>query len=157
MGAWARCECCHLQYHPVPQSCRLRLSRLSGESSPSDLFGRPGAKSYLEAWQHCQFLAPDGLTGPGWWDIDLGIRRTFTVVERPSLHLTFQIEADTQNATNSTFFNINGGGSNNTASWQNNCNPQSTTSNCNLAYGGITGQNRQIPPRDWQFAGRFRF
>jgi len=101
--------------------------------------------------------APDGLYGPGWWDIDLGIRRTFTVIERPSLHLTFQLEADTQNATNSTFFNINGGGSNNTASWENNCNPQSTTSNCNLAYGGITGQNKQIPPRDWQFAGRFRF
>jgi hypothetical protein len=101
--------------------------------------------------------APYGLFGPGWWDIDLGLRRTFTVVERPSLHLTFQVEADTQNATNSTFFNINGGGSNNTASWNNNCNAQSSPSTCNFAYGGVTGQNKQISPRDWQFAGRFRF
>jgi len=99
--------------------------------------------------------APDGLYGPGWWDIDIGIRRTFTVIEKPGLHLTFQVEADTQNATNSTFFNINGSGSNNTATWENNCTGQSTS--CNTGYGSVTGQNKQIPPRDWQFAGRFRF
>jgi Carboxypeptidase regulatory-like domain len=95
--------------------------------------------------------APDGLTGPGWWDIDLGIRRTFVVIERPTLHLTFQVEGDVINSTNSTFFNVSSTG------WNNNCNAQSSSSTCNLAYGAIGGQNVQIPPRDWQFAGRFRF
>jgi len=95
--------------------------------------------------------APDGLYGPGWWDIDLGIRRTFTVIERPTLHLTFQVEGDIINATNSTFFNIS------STSWNNNCSAQSIASNCNLAYGAVGGQNVQIPPRDMQFAGRFRF
>jgi hypothetical protein len=98
--------------------------------------------------------APDGLYGPGWWDIDLGIRRTFTVIERPTLHLTFQVEADVINATNSTFFNIASGGT----GWNNACNSQSIISTCSsLAYGEIGGQNQNIPPRDWQFAGRFRF
>ncbi len=83
--------------------------------------------------------APYGLTGPGWWDIDLGIRRTFNVYTTATVHLTFQVEADVTNTTNSTFFNI---GSTN---WD--------TSN----YGTVNGQNQQIPPRDWQFAGRLRF
>ncbi len=95
--------------------------------------------------------APYGLVGPGWWDIDLNVRRTFTLVERPTLHLTMQLTADVINATNSTFFNVS------STSWNNNCNPQSTSSNCNLAFGAVGGQNNQIPPRDWQFSGRFRF
>lgn len=78
--------------------------------------------------------APDGLTGPGWWDVDLGIRRTFNVRETATLHLTFQVEADVTNSTNSTFFNFNGTG------WNEN------------NYGYINGQNQQIQPRDWQFA-----
>ena len=103
--------------------------------------------------------APDGLYGPGWWDIDMGIRRTFTVLERPTLHLTFQLEADATNVTNSTFFNIasttGSSNNNNAAQWYNNCTP--TAVSCNSAYGAISGQNTQIKPRDWQFAGRFRF
>jgi hypothetical protein len=95
--------------------------------------------------------APDGLYGPGWWDVDMGLQRTFTVVERPTLHLTFQVRGDVINATNSTFFNIASTG------WNNNCNAQSTTSTCNASYGTVGGQNQQIPPRDWQFSGRFRF
>jgi hypothetical protein len=83
--------------------------------------------------------APFGLTGPGWWDVDLGIRRTFNVRETTRLHLTFQVEADVTNATNSTFFNLS------SSQWN------------NSAYGYISGQNQQIKPRDWQFAGRFRF
>jgi hypothetical protein len=83
--------------------------------------------------------APDGIHGPGWWDVDLGLRRTFNVRETASLHLTFQVEADVTNSTNSTFFNFNGTG------WN--------ESN----YGIINGQNQQVVPRDWQFAGRFRF
>jgi hypothetical protein len=83
--------------------------------------------------------APDGLHGPGWWDVDLGIRRTFNVRETATLHLTFQVEADVTNTTNSTFFNFSGSG------WENN----------SFAY--VNGQNQQIVPRDWQFAGRFRF
>jgi len=100
--------------------------------------------------------APDGLYGPGWWDMDLGIRRTFTVIERPTLHLTFQVEGDVINATNSTFFNTYT--SSGKVPWENTCNSQSSISSCNnLAYGTVTGQNIQIPSRDWQFAGRFRF
>ena len=83
--------------------------------------------------------APLGLHGPGWWDIDLGIRRTFNVRETATLHLTFQVEADVSNATNSTFFNLG------SANWD------------SSGYGMVTSQNAQIPPRDWQFAGRFRF
>ncbi len=84
--------------------------------------------------------APDGLRGPGWWDVDLGIRRTFNVRETATLHLTFQFEADVSNATNSTFFNSSSSPAWNTA-----------------GFGTVTGQNKQILPRDWQFAGRFRF
>jgi len=80
-----------------------------------------------------------GMTGPGWWDVDLGIRRTFDVRETATLHLTFQIEADVDNSTNSTFFNLS------TAAWG------------NSAYGKVSGQNQSVQPRDWQFAGRFRF
>jgi hypothetical protein len=43
------------------------------------------------------------------------------------------------NATNSTFFNIA------STAWG--------ASN----FGQISGQNASIQPRDWQFAGRFRF
>jgi hypothetical protein len=102
--------------------------------------------------------APYGLYGPGWWDIDLGLRRTFNILETASWHLTFQIEADVSNATNSTFFNvgsttptINGAASSSVASaggegWSS---PSS--------FGTVNSQNQQIQPRDWQFEGRFRF
>jgi hypothetical protein len=83
--------------------------------------------------------APYGLTGPGWWDIQLGLRRTFNVRETATLHLTFQVEADVDNATNSTFFNLSSG------QWN------------SSGFGLISGQNKSIQPRDWQFAGRFRF
>jgi Carboxypeptidase regulatory-like domain len=83
--------------------------------------------------------APDGLHGPGWWDIDMGLRRTFNVRETATLHLTFQFEADVTNATNSTFFNLSGQTSNSSG------------------FGAVGGQNKSILPRDWQFAGRFRF
>ena len=83
--------------------------------------------------------APDGLKGPGWWDVDLGIRRTFNVRETATLHLTFQFDGEVTNATNSTFFNI------------------ASTSWAASNYGTISGQNKSILPRDWQFAGRFRF
>ena len=97
--------------------------------------------------------APDGLRGPGWKDMDMGIRRTFDVVERPTLHLTFQVEADVSNITNSTYFSLATGATN----W-NTCTAGQTLQQCSaLAFGTIGGQNSQVPPRDWQFAGRFRF
>jgi hypothetical protein len=86
--------------------------------------------------------APLGLHGPGWWDVQLGLRRTFNVRETATLHLTFQFEADVDNLFNSTFFNVN------STSWQ---------GISNTSFGQVNGQNRSIPPRDWQFAGRFRF
>jgi hypothetical protein len=84
--------------------------------------------------------APDGLHGPGWWNINLGMRRTFMLRETATLHLSFQLEADVTNTTNSTFFNVGSA-----AGWD------------NSNYGEMSGQNQQAPPRDWQFAGRFRF
>ena len=83
--------------------------------------------------------APYGLHGPGWWDIDLGLRRSFNVRETATLHLTFEFEADVTNATNSTFFNI------------------ASTTWDTAAFGQVGGQNQNVQPRDWQFAGRFRF
>ena len=83
--------------------------------------------------------APYGLHGPGWWDIDLGLVRTFNVRETATLHLTFQLRADVTNITNSTFFNLAGG------DWNGG------------DFGEVNGQNQSVPPRDWQFSGRFRF
>jgi hypothetical protein len=98
--------------------------------------------------------APYGLTGPGYWDVDLGIRRTFLMHESSALKLTFQLEADVINVTNSTFFSLAGGNS----GWGV-CPPNVTnTTQCSaLAFGTVGGQNGAVPPRDWQFAGRFRF
>jgi len=98
--------------------------------------------------------APYGLRGPGWKDMDMGIRRTFDVIERSTLHLTLQLEADVTNITNSTFFSLASGATN----W-NTCPAGSTTvQQCNaINFGTIGGQNPAVPPRDWQFAGRFRF
>jgi hypothetical protein len=84
--------------------------------------------------------APYDLHGPGWWRIDMGVRRTFNVRETATLHLTFEVDADTFNLTNSTFFNLGG------SSW-----------NSGASFGALSGQNQSVPPRDWQFAGRFRF
>ena len=86
--------------------------------------------------------APYGLHGPGWWDVQMGLRRTFNVRETATLHLTFQFEADVDNLFNSTFYNIA------STAWQG---IGITT------FGEVNGQNRSIPPRDWQFEGRFRF
>ncbi len=98
--------------------------------------------------------APYGLTGPGWWDIDMGIRRTFNVLERSTLHLTFEVEGDVINTTNSTFFNLGG----NSQAWGVCAAGQVSVSQCSqLSFGAITGQNQNVPPRDWQFSGRFRF
>jgi hypothetical protein len=83
--------------------------------------------------------APYGLTGPGWWNTQYGLSRTFNVRETATLHLTFQVEADVFNATNSTFFNLS------SSTWD------------NSAFGQVGGQNKSIQPRDWQFDGRFRF
>lgn len=98
--------------------------------------------------------APDGLRGPGWKDMDMGLRRTFDVRDTDSLHLTFQLEADVTNVTNSTYFVLATGATN----W-NTCGAGLTTiQQCAAnAYGTIGGQNAAVSPRDWQFAGRFRF
>jgi hypothetical protein len=98
--------------------------------------------------------APYGLRGPGWKDMDMGFRRTFNVVERPSMHLSFQMEADVANITNSTFFTLASGAT----SWGACTAGQTTLQQCSaMAFGTIGGQNSAVPPRDWQFAGRFRF
>ena len=98
--------------------------------------------------------APDGLRGPGYKDLDLGIRRTFTIRDTESLHLTLQLEADVTNVSNTTYFSLAS-----TATQWNTCAAGLTTiQQCAAnAYGTIGGQNANVPPRDWQFAGRFRF
>jgi hypothetical protein len=97
--------------------------------------------------------APYNLIGPGYWDMDLGIRRTFQIRETPTFNLKFNVEADVINTTNSTFFSLGNGG----AAWGT-CTAGSTPSTCsNKAYGTVGGQNPNVPPRDWQFAGRFTF
>jgi hypothetical protein len=100
--------------------------------------------------------APYGLYGPGWWDLDLGIRRTFQLVDKGTTHITFQLEADVINATNSTFFTL---AANATAYNPTACAAAAPTiSNCGqLAFGTVAGQNNNVPPRDWQLAGRLRF
>jgi hypothetical protein len=101
--------------------------------------------------------APYGLYGPGWWDLDLGIRRTFSLMERGNQHITFEVEGDVINTTNSTFFTLS------STATQYNPNPcaagvAATVSNCGqLGFGTVGGQNNNVPPRDWQLAGRLRF
>lgn len=117
------------------------------DSTPTDIGASCGnSNSPTATWKigNAARSGAYGLTGPGWWDIDLGIRRTFNVRETATLHLTFQVEADVSNATNSVFFNLA------SSQW----NPPSTTTS---TYGEVSGQNQSIQPRDWQFAGRFRF
>jgi hypothetical protein len=125
---------------------------LSPDSSPTDPDYSAGTTT--EPWTTFKIgniasTAPDGIHGPGWWDVDLGLRRTFTVRETATLHLTFQVEADVSNATNSTFFNVGSLSLSTTGS--------TPYPNWSSAFGTVTGQNQQIAPRDWQFAGRFRF
>jgi hypothetical protein len=83
----------------------------------------------------------------------MGLRRTFNLHESDSFKLKFDVEADVINVTNSTFFNLANGGT----AWGT-CTPGQTIAQCSsLAYGTIGGQNTAVPPRDWQFAGRFTF
>jgi len=114
------------------------MSRLFRDQPNLYLRHDDGTQHHLQDRQPGTFRSY-GLYSSGWWDIDMGLRRTFNVRETATLHLTFQFEADVTNATNSTFFNT--GSTNWDAS----------------GFGVVSGQNQQIPPRDWQFAGRFRF
>jgi hypothetical protein len=121
------------------------------DSNPNNITTTCGTSGINATWKigNVARSAPDGLTGPGWWDIDMGIRRTFMVRETPTLHLSFEFEADVSNATNSTFFNLA------SPSW----NPpsNSVTGVTLTSYGTMGGQNQSVSPRDWQFDGRFRF
>jgi hypothetical protein len=111
------------------------------DSNPTNIYATCGTSGVQYTWKigNIARSGADGLTGPGWWDVDFGIRRTFNVRQTPTLHLTFQFEADASNVTNSTFFNLAG------VAWG--------KSN----YGQVNGQNASVQPRDWQVAGRFRF
>ena len=76
-----------------------------------------------------------------------GYSQPVSVRETATLHLTFQFEADVDNLFNSTFYNVN---------------PTNTSAGYwqgigNTTFGQVSGQNKSIPPRDWQFEGRFRF
>ena len=124
-----------------PDSPSTYIYRTCNEDENTGPLGTSGPLTQTYKLGNIARNAPDGLHGPGWWDVDLGIRRTFNVRETATMHLTFQIEADVTNTTNSTFFNLGGSGS----GWD------------TSTYGEVSGQNQQIPPRDWQFAGRFRF
>jgi len=123
-----------------PSTNIYRTCNAAGSSSNTGPLGTAGPLTESYKLGNIARNAPDGLHGPGWWDVDLGLRRTFNIRETATLHLTFQFEADVTNMTNSTFFNLGGG-----AGWD------------TSSFGVVTGQNQQIVPRDWQFAGRLRF
>jgi len=82
----------------------------SPDSSPTDPTYTTGTTT--EPWTTYKDGATSQLplrmesTDREWWDVDLGIRRTSAFARPATLHLTFQIEADVSNATNSTFFNV---------------------------------------------------
>lgn len=121
------------QAFDCPDSSLQNTTYTCGGTAPN---GEPNQTSKLG---NVARTAPDGLTGPGWWEVQLGLRRTFNIRETARMHLTFQFEADVDNATNSTFFNL------------------ASTNWDTAGFGTIKGQNAAIQPRDWQFAGRFRF
>jgi hypothetical protein len=77
--------------------------------------------------------APYGLFGPGGYNIDAGLSRTFPITER----INFVFNAEAFNVTNTVQF----GGIN--------TNPTSST------FGTVGRQSNS--PRDWQFAGRLNF
>jgi hypothetical protein len=82
-----------------------------------------------------------GLTSPGTWDWDAGLRRTFPIHE----NLQFVFEADCIDVTNHVNF---GGPSSGNLDWS----PTSSS------FGTVTGLAGGVPNnRDWQFAGHINF
>ena len=77
----------------------------------------------------------NNLRGPGFYELDFGIFRTFAITERFKL----QLRAEALNATNHANF----------------ANPTADISNANFGYiTGLTGPNQS---RQWRFGGRFVF
>ncbi len=77
--------------------------------------------------------APYGLFGPGGYDIDAGVTRTFPITRR----INFVFNAESFNVTNTVQF---------------------TGINTNVSSSGFGTVSRQAnSPRDWQFAGRINF
>lgn len=77
----------------------------------------------------------NNLRGPGFFELDFGVFRTFSITEG----IKFQIRAEALNATNHANF----------------ANPQADFNNSNFGYiTGLTGPNQS---RQWRFAGRVSF
>jgi hypothetical protein len=77
----------------------------------------------------------NNVRGPGFFEVDFGIFRTFALTERFRL----QLRAEALNATNHANFG----------------NPTADISNSNFGYiTALTGPNQS---RQWRFAGRFSF
>jgi carboxypeptidase family protein len=77
----------------------------------------------------------NSLRGPGYTDVDFSLFRNFTFLER----YTFQFRAESFNLFNHPNF----------------ANPDSTVEDSN--FGKITSINSSSSPREWQFAGTFKF
>jgi hypothetical protein len=90
--------------------------------------------------------APYGLRGPGNYDIDTTIRRTFDLWNRENVKFVF--EASAFNATNHVWFGTTSGNSAGGSIGQ-------SFTGSGTAFGAVTGQANN--PRQWQFAGHINF
>jgi hypothetical protein len=83
--------------------------------------------------------APYGIMGPGTYQLDISLRRTFPIYKRASL----LFEGDMFNVTNHTFFAV----STSSLSFSSSTTPMGT----------ISGQSSLEPSRDMQFAAKLQF
>lgn len=80
-------------------------------------------------------VGADNIWSQGWYNVDLGLKRSFPIYERLSL----QFEADCLNATNHVTWGGPGGGVGGSS------------------YGLITGESSAYIPRDFQLSGRLNW
>jgi hypothetical protein len=93
--------------------------------------------------------APYGLRGPGNYNIDASVRRSFNVWNRENVK--FVLEANTFNALNHTWF----GSSSTNATGSIGSSVTSSTAASDTSLGTVAGQANT--PRVFQFAGHFNF
>jgi hypothetical protein len=93
--------------------------------------------------------APDGLRGPGNYDIDGSLRRTFDLWKDGRVKFVF--EAQVFNAVNHVWF----GSPASTADGSIGSSVTSSTASSDTALGTVAGQSNN--PRQWQFAGHINF
>jgi hypothetical protein len=93
--------------------------------------------------------APDGLRGPGNYDIDATLRRTFDLWKNERAKFIF--DASVFNAVNHVWF----GSTSSTADGSIGSSVSSSTATSDTGLGVVAGQANN--PRQFQFAGHIRF